>query len=345
MVSILLLSFNGKKYLKDCLDSVLRQTFTDFEVVFVDNGSSDDSYDFVKETYMQSFIRTFRLEKNIGFTGGNNYALRMSKGDLIVLLNNDVVVDENWLEELVRLISSDEKIGIVQSLVITEGIPEKYYKKNGTLNLFGHNIMEVFDIRPDGIGEIIQANGCSLIIRKSTIEALGGLFPDEYFLYAEDTFLSLNVKFSGLQILHNAKSIVHHKGSATTKSFKNDFVTFHQERNRLLNFLIFFSVSFRIKYFFLLIFNLIVKILTSLLPGKYSLKGVLNAYLWIISNTEWIKKQRECIQRNKKVDEKEIIRLLSGKYTDGSNMPEKLLNIFTLLYCRLTCIKTIELWQ
>ena len=343
MVSILLLNYNGRKYLKECIGSVLRQTHTDFEIIFVDNGSSDDSYDFVKETYTQSFIRAFRLEKNIGFTGGNNYALRMAKGELIVLLNNDVVVDENWLKELVRLISSDENIGIVQSLVITEGIPEKYYKKNGTLNLFGHNIMEVFDIGTDGVGEILQANGCSLIIRKSTVEELGGLFPDEYFLYAEDSYLSLNVKFAGMRILHNANSIVHHKGSAATKSFNNAFVTYYQERNRLLNFLIFFSVSFRIKYFFLLVFNLPLKIAVSLLPGKYSLKGVLKAYLWIISNGTWIKEQRVSVKRNKKVDEADIIKLLSGKYANGDNILEKVLNTFTLLYCRLTGIKTVEL--
>jgi len=343
MVSILLLNYNGKKYLKDCFNSVLRQTYTDFEIVFVDNGSTDGSFDFVTKIYRQPFIHAYRLEKNIGFTGGNNYALSMSKGEHIVLLNNDVVVDGNWLKELVSLLTSDEKIGMVQSLVITEGIPDKYYKKNGTLNLFGHNIMEVFDIGQDGVGEILQANGCSLIIRKNTIDALGGLFPDEYFLYAEDSYLSLNVKFAGLRILHNAKSIVHHKGSSAAKSFKNAFVTFYQERNRLLNFLIFFSSSFRVKYFFLLVFNLKLKILLSLLPGKYSLKGVLKAYLWIISNNAWINKQRESVKRNKKVDEADIIRLLSGKYANGNNIFEKTLNVLMLLYCKLTGIKTVEM--
>jgi GT2 family glycosyltransferase len=232
---------------------------------------------------------------------------------------------------------------MAQSLVLTEGIPLKYYKMNGTINLFGHNIMEVFDIQNTGLGEIFQVNGCSLIIKKRILDEIGGLFPDEYFAYAEDTFLSFKVKFAGYKIYHNSKSIVHHKGSATMKKYKSEFITYHQERNRLLNFLIFFSGSFRRKYYPLLLMNLSLKIISSVFLRKYSLKGIIKAYLWLFENNGWIKSKRNEMNSIKIVNETEVIKSLSGKIANGDNLLEKLLNKISLTYLKLVNIKVIEL--
>lgn len=342
IVSIIILNYNGKEFLKDCLDSVLVQTFRDFEVIFVDNNSSDDSMDFVKKNYTDSRLKVLSTERNLGFAGGNNFGLKNSNGEYIVLLNNDTEVSENWLQSLYDTINNNEKAGAVQSLVITEGIPLKYYDINGTLNLFGHNIMEVFPIDKNGIGEIFQVTGCSLIIKKDVLEKIGGLFLDEYFMYAEDSLLSFKLKFAGYKILHDANSLVHHKGNATTVKFKNSFVTFYQERNRILNFLLFFSKSFLIKYFFLLILNLKIKILYSLFSRKYSLKGILKAYWWILKNINWIKRQRLEINKYKTVDEKEILKLLSCKMSNELGILDKILNKISFLYCMILRIKTIE---
>jgi GT2 family glycosyltransferase len=343
MISIIILNYNGKKFLYDCLNSVLAQTFDDFEIILVDNGSTDGSADFVKENFTDDRIEIVASEKNLGFAGGNNLGLRHSDGEYIVLLNNDTFVDKNWLLNLYETIKNNGEAGIVQSLVKTEGIPGKYYEKNGTLNLLGHNIMEVFEIGKDGTGEIFQANGCSMIIRKELVDSFGGLFLDEYFAYAEDSFISFKVKFAGLKILHTSKSIVKHLGSATTKEYKSSYRTFLQERNRLLNFLIFFSKSFRLKYYPVLVFNLKLKLLMSLLPGRYSFTGVLKAYLWIIKNGKWIKEQRNRENSLKKTDEKDVIGLLSGKVFNGDNIIERFFNFFSLLYCRIVNIKVIEL--
>jgi GT2 family glycosyltransferase len=339
------LNYNGKKYLKDCLQSVLSQSFTDFEIIFVDNGSADGSLDFVKQNFNDTRLRFFSTEKNIGFAGGNNFGLQYAKGEYIVLLNNDTVVDSDWLKVLYETIEKDENIGAVQSLVITEGIPEKYYEINGTLSLFGHNIMEVFPIGENGIGNIFQVTGCSLITRKKTIEDIGGLFPNEYYMYAEDSYFSFKLKFAGYNILHNSNSIVHHKGSATTKKFRNSFVTFYQERNRILNFLLFFSSSFLLKYFPLLVFNFGIKLIYSVLMRKYSFLGILRAYLWFIKNIKWIKLQRKEITKYKKVKEEKIMKLLSCKMSNGNNLSDKMLNKISLLYCKITKINAIELYQ
>ena len=342
MISIIILNFNGINFLKDCLNSVLEQSFGDFEIIFVDNGSVDGSLNFVKNEFKDERIKCFSTEENLGFTGGNNFGSKYAQGEYIILLNNDTVVDKNWLKYLYETIISDEKIGAVQSLVRTVGIPEKYYLKNGTLNLLGHNIMEVFDIDGNGIGEIFQLNGCSVILRKSLINKLGGLFPDEYFAYAEDSYLSFKIKFAGYMILHTSESVVKHLGSATTKEYRSSFRTHLQERNRLLNFLIFFSGSFRLKYYPILISNFFLKMFLSFLPGKYSLKGIIKAYWDLFEKRKWIRGQRELVNKIKTVEEKEVIKYLSGRIFNGNNFVEKFFNFFSLLYCRIVNIKVIE---
>ncbi len=342
MVSIIVLNYNGKEFLSDCLNSLLNQSYRDFEVIVYDNCSSDGSVEFLKSNFTENKINIIAAEYNSGFAGGNNEALKYAKGDLIVLLNNDTIVEKEWLSELVQCVNSSDEIGMAQSLVLTEGIPLKYYEKNGTVNLLGHNIMEVFDIQNNGIGEIFQVNGCSLIIKRDVLNKIGGLFLSEYFAYAEDTFLSFKVKFAGYKIVHNSKSIVHHIGSATMKKYKDSFVTFHQERNRLLNFLIMFSESFRRKYYPLLLFNLLLKLMYSVISDRYSFFGVIKSYLWIINNSDWIDKERTKIQSIKVVDEEKVLKYLSGKIANGDNLLEKIINKMSLSYLNLVNIKVVE---
>ena len=341
-VSILLLNFNGKSFLKDCLDSVLAQSYQDFEIIFVDNASVDGSLEYVRDNYKSEKLIVQSAESNLGFAGGNNFGLKYARGSFIVLLNNDTIVEKDWLKNLVETIQSDEKIGIVQSVVYTEGISDKYYKKNGTINIFGHNIMRVFDIGDDGIGEIIQATGCSLIVRKELLDKTGGLFPDEYFLYAEDTYLSLKTKFSGYRLLHNSNSVVHHKGSGTTKNQIPSEIYYYQERNRLLNFLLFLDKLFAIKYFPLLAFNFKLKFFICIFSRKYSFKGLFRAYFWLIKNINWIKQQRKIISKYKTVSDNEVLKFISCRYFNGNNIFERIVNSLSLFYCKITRLKVLE---
>lgn len=341
-VSIIIVNFNGKHLLKDCLDSVLRQSFSDFELILVDNGSSDGSVDYVVTNYSDDRIKMALSKKNLGFSGGNNLGYKYAKGEYIVLLNNDTVVDVNWLQELLNVIEPDESIGIVQSLVLTEGIPEEHYRMNGTINLLGHNVMGFFPIGSDGTGEIFQANGASMMIRWILVEQLGGLFPDEYFAYAEDTYLCFKVKFYGKKIIHTSKSIVHHKGNATAKEQIPSLLYFYRERNRLLNFLLFFSGSFIWRYLPFLIFNFWTKFLLSFFSPQYSTKGLIKAYIWLVTNPAWIKQHRRLLHGYVKTPENDVLSYISGKVFNGDNAFEKFLNSMSVLYCKVLRLKIFE---
>ncbi len=341
-VSIIIVNYNGERFLKDCFDSLIVQSFQDFEIIFVDNNSKDNSVNFVKNNYESDKIKIFFSDKNLGFAGGNNLGYKHCSGEYIVLLNNDTVVDKDWLGNLLDCIQQDESIGIAQSLVITEGVPEKYYEKNGTINLLGHNIMQVFEINSNGIGEIFQANGCSLIIRKKLVDELRGLFPDLYFAYAEDSYLCFKTKFRGLKILHTSKSIVWHKGGGTSDKKDSSGLYFYQERNRILNFLIFFRGSFLIKYIPYLIFNFSLKLCASAVSKKYSALQFVKAYLWFLSNIKWIKEERVKISGLKKVSDESVLKYLSGKIFNERNLIENCLNLISVSYCKLFSINILE---
>lgn len=342
LVSIIIVNYNGRNFLVECIKSVLRQGYHNFEIIVVDNGSTDNSLITLENELNDSKIKIVKSEKNLGFAGGNNLGLKYSEGDYIALLNNDTIVEENWLEYLVDTLENNKNAGIVQSLVLTEGIPLKFYEKNGTINLLGHNIMSVFEINNDGCGEILQATGCSLIIRKETIDKLNCLFLNEYFAYAEDTFLSLRVKFLGCKLMHCSRSIVHHKGNITTNMLDKSLILFYQERNRMLNFLLLFSRSFIVKYVPYIIINLKLKFIVYMFRKKYDSLTVLKSYFWLIKNKKWITEQRKIMNEKKIIPENEVLKFISCKLFNGNNLFERFVNFISLLYCKLTGIKTIE---
>ncbi len=340
--SIIVVNYNGKRFLNDCFDSLLNQSYTNFEIIFVDNNSHDESVELVNRDYKSENIRIVISDKNLGFAGGNNLGYKHCTGEYIVLLNNDTVVDMDWLKNLIECLESDEDAGLAQSLVLTEGIPAKYYEKNGTVNLLGHNIMEFFEIGEDGIGEIFLASGCSLIIRRSLVEEIGGLFPEEYFAYAEDTYLCFKVKFRGLKILHTSKSVVHHKGGGTSVNSKPSALYFYKERNRLLNFLIFFSGSFVIRYIPYLVLNFFMKLFASVFSKKYSASQLIEAYMWLITNIRWINNQRSELNAIKTKNENYVLGHLTSKLFNGYTISQRIINFFSLLYCRISFIRIFE---
>lgn len=337
--SVIVVNYNGKRFLKDCISAVLSQSHEHFELIVVDNGSTDGSVEYIHGNFRDERVRVIRSETNLGFAGGNNLGLKHCSGEFIVLLNNDTITHRSWLEELLRCMIENPEAGMAQSLVLTKGIPGEYYEMNGTINLLGHNIMRVFPIRENGIGEIVQANGCSLIIPRKLVDEFGGLFPDYYFAYAEDTFLSLRVLFSGRKILHNSRSVVEHFGGG---SQGGNSLYFYQERNRLLNFLIFFGRGFRIRYTFYLVINFVMKSAAALFSPRYSISGLLNAYGWLLFNRQLIRQTRDSITPGRSRSEAEILSLLSGKLSDGTGMLSKALNTLSALYCRAAGIRVIE---
>jgi GT2 family glycosyltransferase len=333
-VSIIILNYNGRQFLKDCFESALSQSYQSFEIIFFDNGSVDGSVEFVKQVYTDSRIKVIESKVNLGFAGGNNEALKHCSNDLIVLLNNDTKTETDWLKYLVEAVG--EKNIIASSFVITRGIPAEYYETNGSVSYLMYNIMNIFENTEDEF----YPNGCSLIFRKSEIREP---FDSDYFYYSEDVYLGLRARFMGMKVKFVKASVVHHYGGGTDSATEKK--TFYQERNRFLNLYQFFSIGFIIKMLPYITFNHTIKLLASLFSKKYSAIGLLKAYFWFYVNVPLIAKKRNKLRKSFTVHEKEVIRFMSCKiFNEGSAMA-KLINSISYIYSRLAGIKPVEYYR
>lgn len=332
-ISIIIVNYNGRLFLHDCLSGVITQTIAGDEVIVVDNGSSDGSAEYMRGTFPS--VKLIECERNLGFAGGNNCGVKHAKNDLIVLLNNDTIVRQGWLEGLVNAIADDNVVA-ASSLIKTEGIPDRYYEKNGSINFLGHNIMRIFD-QPN---DIFFAGGASMIFKKNI---LGIPFDDDYFVYAEDVYLGLRSRFMGYRIRHTNESALDHIGNGTSKKQKSGFLTYYQERNRILNSVLFFSPATIIKIIPFLIVNAFAKCCASLLGTKYSFFGLVKAYVWFPMHIPAILKKRARLRSEAVADEREVIRYMTGKLTNGESAIGKIINTVSLTYCRLVNLQVIEI--
>ncbi len=333
IASVIIVNYNGKHFLQDCLSSVIRDCGERVEIIVVDNASVDSSVQFLRESFPNVIV--IESGSNLGFAGGNNLGVRHAKNDLIILLNNDTVVHPGWLQGLLDAVRDDD-VACASSLIKTEGIPERYYEKNGSINFLGQNIMRVFDEPTD----IFYAGGASMIFKRNI---LGEPFDDEYFVYSEDVYLGLRVRFMGLNVKHTNASRLDHFGNGTSKHQRSSFLTYYQERNRLLNLVLFFSMWTIIRTLPFVLMNCTAKIILALLRRKYSLNGLLHAYGWFFIRIPTIFRKRAALTRAKRVPDSNVIGRMSGKITSGETLSGRIVNNIALAYCRIVRLKVIEL--
>lgn len=222
-VSIIILNWNGKKWLEQFLPSVSATTYSNHEIILVDNGSTDDSIAFTKSNFPN--IRIIALDKNYGFTLGNNLALPHIDSPYYVLLNSDVEVTPNWLEPLVEKMESDEKIAAIQPKI------RKFAQKThfeyagaagGYLDKFAYPFCRgrVFDTLEEDKGqyedaqEIFWATGACCMVRKKVSDEMG-LFEPSFFAHMEEIDFCWRAKNWGYKIYCEPKSIVYHVGGGT----------------------------------------------------------------------------------------------------------------------------------
>jgi len=332
LCSVIIVNYNGKHLLHDCLTAVLAQSSDRFEVIVVDNASTDGSAAYIETAFPA--VTLVRLGANRGFSGGNNEGVRHARGELIVLLNNDTIVGEGWLQGLVDAVSP-AGVAIACSLIRTEGIPDNYYQKNGSINFLGQNIMRKFE----NPANTFYAGGASLIYKR---ELLGIPFDDDYFLYLEDVYLSLRARFLGFGVVQSPVSHVQHFGSDTTRRQQASLMTMYQERNRLLTMLLFFSTPILLKLLPLFAVNVCAKLAESLIRRRFPFLGLLRAYAWLAFHPVTIARKRRALRETRRVPDSEVTSWMTSDLTSGRSAAGRAANAFGRLYCRLARIETLE---
>jgi len=233
------LNYNGKKYLKNCLDSIKKNTFyKNYKVIVVDNNSTDGSKKMIKTKYPK--IDLIKNLKNEGFAKGNNicfkYTIKKYNPSYFYLLNNDTLVKKNWLSEAIRTAEKNELVGIVGSKQLNfEGEPSI---SAGWIKMFG--VKYYYGNEEKEVGWV---SGAGLLIKKEVIEKIGLL--DEIYMpaYYEETDFEKRALYSGFKIIHCPTSIFMHKGGVTTSKLKTNFNQIHYQ-NRIIYFLRYHSLFY-----------------------------------------------------------------------------------------------------
>jgi len=236
IVSVIIANWNGRQLLPECLDALKRQTYRDFEVIVVDNGSTDGSVDFLRENY-SGFATVLPQEKNLGFGLANNVGIKQAKGKYIALLNNDAVADEHWLEELVKAADAVDArtVGMFASKILNytnrdviDNIGHLFYPDG--LNR-GHARLEKNDGRYDAPAEALFSSGCAALYRKEMFDAVG-LFDEDFFAYGDDTDIGLRARIAGWGCRYVPTAVAYHKYSVTAGEY-SPLKAFLVERNRV----------------------------------------------------------------------------------------------------------------
>ncbi|MHB1004364.1 MAG: glycosyltransferase family 2 protein [Chloroflexota bacterium] len=224
-VTVVVVNWNGARYLRDCLGSLAAQTLSDFRVILVDNGSDDDSVSLVKSEFPN--VCVLSNERNLGFARANNQAISATDSEFVALLNNDAQAEPDWLERLLAVMTSDPSVGACASRMVFAQSP-------GTINSTGISLDKAgiawdrWGGRPDTEGdeevsEVFGACAGAAMYRRALFEDIG-LFDEDFFAYLEDVDLAWRARLRRWRCLYVPAAKVRHYHSGTGKegsSFKN----------------------------------------------------------------------------------------------------------------------------
>ncbi len=230
-ISVIILNWNGRQFLEDCLGSMQRQTFRDFETIFVDNGSSDGSIEYVRARFPE--VKVLALQTNRGFAGGNIAGYEQSAGDLIVLLNNDTEAHPRWLEEVRSASMIYAEAGSFASKMM-------YFDKRDQVENCGFDVgLEgaTVDLGRDELDgpawneprQVFGGCGGAVAYRRAMLEDVGFLDRD-FFMTYEDVDLSFRAQLRGYGCVYVPGAIVYHRYRATNKKTPSRQV-FYSQRN------------------------------------------------------------------------------------------------------------------
>lgn len=215
-VSVIIPNWNGKLYLEGCLSSVMAQTYPDFEVVLVDNGSTDGSAEFVARRFPQ--VRIIRHDENLGFAAGNNTAIRATRSPYVATLNNDAQAKPTWLDALVEAMESDDQVGMCASKMLYAHRPEIIDSAGLSPDVAGiawNRRWGEHDVDDDaGPTEVFGACAGAALYRRAMLHQIG-LFDEDFFSYLEDADLAWRARLAGWKCLYVPSAMVYHVHSAT----------------------------------------------------------------------------------------------------------------------------------
>ena len=240
-VAVVILNWNGKKYLERFLPFILSSTYENMEVFLADNASTDDSVDFVQAHFPA--VKILINKTNEGFAGGYNWAMQHINHEISVLLNSDVEVSKGWIEPVVELFKKDTKLAAVQPKILDFNNRDQFEyagAAGGWIDRYGYPFSKgrIFDElekdnhQYDEVSPIFWASGAAMFVRTAIFKEMRG-FDGYFFAHQEEIDLCWRIQLAGYKILSCPASVVYHIGGGTL-SKDNPHKVFLNFRNNLI---------------------------------------------------------------------------------------------------------------
>jgi GT2 family glycosyltransferase len=275
-ISVIIVIWNSARELPRCLENLSNQTFIDFEVIVVDNGSTDDPQTILQAGWPALRLSVISLDKNHGFAVANNIGARAAQGRWIALLNADAFPEAGWLDHLVAAAGENPQYNFFASRQIQAARPKLLDGAGDEYHISGLAWRRYYDQEVAVCGlqleEVFGACAAAALYSRDDFLKAGG-FDEDYFSYFEDVDLSFRLRIAGGRCLYVPSAIVHHVGSASSGKM-SDFVIYHGHRNLVWAY---FKNMPGILFWVYLPLHIVMNIYFVL---SFGLKGKLRAILW-----------------------------------------------------------------
>jgi hypothetical protein len=232
LVTFIVVNWNGEDFLEDCLSSIFQQSYDSREVIVVDNGSQDRSREILGRF---SEVRVIWNHRNMGFGAANNQALAGANGDYVAFVNNDVVLDSDWLKRILQPMSERDEVGMCAGKTMSMQKPG-YIDNTGHLLYWdglnrGRGRMQRDQGQFDQVQDAFFPSGCASLFRFRMLKEIGA-FDEDFYLYGDDTELGIRARLTGWECAFVPSAVAYHHGSASL-TYYHPLKFFFVERNRL----------------------------------------------------------------------------------------------------------------
>ncbi|MBI4248166.1 MAG: glycosyltransferase family 2 protein [Elusimicrobia bacterium] len=344
-VSIVIPNWNGMPFVKNCIRSAAEQIYAPpFEIIFVDNGNSrDGSREHVEQNYPQ--VQVVRLPVNRKYTGGLNAGIAQSRGEFILTVGNDNVLDKDLLRRLMEVIEKDEQIGCVGAQACDPGTQAAQIKnrKMYTLNILLQNTyLEMPAYWTQEPCELFYIDTNVALFRRSA--AGPGPFDEEYHFYYDEITFTWLFRLRGYKNVHVPAALTQHLSNATIsrESQFNRYFAYH--KNRLMAMFTFYQISTLLKLFPLLLLHEIAFLFW---PGGLRTKyrqflPKLAGYLWLLTHPRVLMRKRNHVQTQRQVPDRNYCIYMSCQTTSSRNALSRRIGQIVHAYLRMAGLPTVE---
>lgn len=321
LVDVVVLNYNGKKFLTDCFDSVLQSTYPNFKLWLLDNSSTEDDVAWTKANYPQ--VNIIQNPLNNGFCAAYNLAISKTNGKYFLCLNNDVKVRKDWLEPLVNAAEADPTIGSLQCKMISF-FDETQYEyagaSGGLLDSYGYPFLrgrvfqhvEADHGQYEDEAEVFWTCGAAMFIRRSVLEETGD-FEDAIVHHMDEIDLCWRMHIGGYKCKIIPSSVILHYGGATIQplSFKK---MYWNHRNSLFMVMKNYSLGNAITKTLIHLILDYMAALNSAIQGKFiHSRAIFAAHWWILTHINLIKNRRKEVQKRRKLPDSAVLRKMYPK--------------------------------